>query len=90
MLYEVITVISLNAYHEGGHIIIEIADDGRGLNVNRIRQKVVENGLASEAELDGMSDQQVSQFIFRAGFSTAQQVTSVSGRGVGMDSYNFV
>ncbi|WP_337995949.1 chemotaxis protein CheW [Oleispirillum naphthae] len=78
-------VISLNAYHEGGHIIIEIADDGRGLNVSRIRQKVVESGLASEAELDGMNDQQVSQFIFRAGFSTAEKVTSVSGRGVGMD-----
>ncbi|SBW01651.1 CheA Signal transduction histidine Kinases (STHK) [uncultured Alphaproteobacteria bacterium] len=78
-------VITLNAYHEGGHIIIEIADDGRGLNVARIRQKALENGLASEAEIDGMTDQQVSQFIFRAGFSTAAQVTSVSGRGVGMD-----
>ncbi|MBN2751516.1 MAG: chemotaxis protein CheW [Rhodospirillaceae bacterium] len=78
-------VITLNAYHEGGHIIIEIADDGRGLDVQRIRQKVLENGLASDAELDSMSDQQVSQFIFRAGFSTAAQVTSVSGRGVGMD-----
>ncbi len=78
-------VITLNAYHEGGHIIIEIADDGRGLNVARIRQKALENGLASEAELDAMTDQQASQFIFRAGFSTAAQVTSVSGRGVGMD-----
>ncbi len=78
-------VISLNAYHEGGHIIIEIADDGKGLNIDRIRQKVLENGLATEGEIDGMTDQQVSQFIFRAGFSTAQQVTSVSGRGVGMD-----
>jgi two-component system, chemotaxis family, sensor kinase CheA len=78
-------VITLNAYHEGGHIIIEIADDGRGLNIDRIREKVIDNGLASEAELDSMSDQQVCQFIFRAGFSTAAQVTSVSGRGVGMD-----
>ena len=78
-------VITLNAYHEGGHIIIEIADDGRGLNVARIRQKALESGLATEAELDAMSDQQASQFIFRAGFSTAAQVTSVSGRGVGMD-----
>ncbi len=80
-----IGVISLNAYHEGGHIIIEIADDGRGLNTGRIRQKILDNGLASEIELDAMNDQQICQFIFRAGFSTAEKVTSVSGRGVGMD-----
>lgn len=77
--------ITLNAYHEGGHIIIEIADDGKGLNTQRIREKIVENGLATDADLDAMSDQQIHQFIFRAGFSTAQKVTSVSGRGVGMD-----
>jgi len=77
--------IVLNAYHEGGHIIIEISDDGRGLNIARIRQKVLTQGLASELELDQMSDQQVAQYIFRAGFSTAEKVTSVSGRGVGMD-----
>ncbi|MEJ0070301.1 MAG: chemotaxis protein CheW [Pseudomonadota bacterium] len=77
--------ITLNAYHEGGHIIIEISDDGRGLDINRIRAKVLQNGLATESELDQMSDQQIHQFIFRAGFSTAAAVTSVSGRGVGMD-----
>ncbi|NVK17349.1 MAG: chemotaxis protein CheW [Methylocystaceae bacterium] len=77
--------ITLNAYHEGGHIIIEIADDGKGLNTDRIREKIIENGLASEGDLEAMSDQQIHQFIFRAGFSTAQKVTSVSGRGVGMD-----
>ncbi|MDV7338991.1 chemotaxis protein CheW [Terasakiella sp. A23] len=77
--------ITLNAYHEGGHIIIEIADDGKGLNTDRIREKIIENGLAAEADLEAMSDQQIHQFIFRAGFSTAQKVTSVSGRGVGMD-----
>ncbi|TAN68080.1 MAG: response regulator, partial [Magnetospirillum sp.] len=77
--------IVLNAYHEGGHIIIEINDDGRGLNMGRIRSKIVSNGLASEAELDNMSDQQIQQYIFKAGFSTAEKVTSVSGRGVGMD-----
>ncbi|MDK9722167.1 MAG: chemotaxis protein CheW [Rhodospirillales bacterium] len=77
--------IVLNAYHEGGHIIIEINDDGRGLNMGRIRTKIVQNGLASEAELDSMSDQQIQQYIFKAGFSTAEKVTSVSGRGVGMD-----
>ena len=77
--------ITLKAFHEGGHIIIEIADDGRGLPVDRIRAKAVANGLASEAELAGMSDNQIQRFIFRAGFSTASSVTAVSGRGVGMD-----
>lgn len=77
--------IRLSAYHEGGHIIIEIADDGRGLNIERIRQKIVENGLASEAELEKMSEAQIYKYIFAPGFSTAAKVTSVSGRGVGMD-----
>src|SRR5579883_2548748 len=77
--------ITLNAYHEGGHIIIEIADDGRGLDVEKIKQKALATGLASESDLAAMSDQQIQQFIFKAGFSTAAKVTSVSGRGVGMD-----
>lgn len=77
--------VTLNAFHEGGHIIIEISDDGKGLNTDRIKEKIIDNGLASEADLETMSDQQIHQFIFRAGFSTAQKVTSVSGRGVGMD-----
>ncbi len=77
--------ISLNAYHEGGHIIIEVEDDGYGLNVARIRAKALAQGLASEAEIGAMSDQQIKTFIFRAGFSTAAAVTSISGRGVGMD-----
>ncbi len=77
--------ILLNAYHEGGHILIEISDDGRGLSINKIKTKAVQNGLATEAEINSMTDQQVMQFIFRPGFSTAAKVTSVSGRGVGMD-----
>lgn len=77
--------IRLSAYHEGGHIIIEIGDDGRGLNVDRIRKKAIENGLATEADLEKMSEQQIHKFIFHPGFSTATAVTSVSGRGVGMD-----
>ncbi|MPY70403.1 MAG: response regulator [Alphaproteobacteria bacterium] len=77
--------ITLNAYHEGGHIIIEISDDGRGINVEKVRAKAVANGLATEAELDAMSEKQIQQFIFKAGFSTAEKVTNVSGRGVGMD-----
>jgi two-component system chemotaxis sensor kinase CheA len=77
--------ITLNAYHEGGHIVIEIADDGRGLDLDRIKQKALATGLVSETDLAAMTDQQIQQFIFKAGFSTAAKVTSVSGRGVGMD-----
>ncbi len=77
--------ITLKAYHQGGHIIIQIEDDGRGLNMDRIRGKIIENGLASESELDSLSETQIQQFIFKAGFSTAEKVTNVSGRGVGMD-----
>ena len=80
-----IGTVTLNAFHEGGHIIIEIADDGKGLSSEKIKQKCIENGVASEAELDAMSEQQIQQHIFKAGFSTAAAVTSVSGRGVGMD-----
>jgi two-component system chemotaxis sensor kinase CheA len=77
--------IVLRAYHEGGHINIEIADDGKGLPLDKIKEKIIANGLATDAELDEMSNQQINQFIFKAGFSTAEKVTSVSGRGVGMD-----
>ncbi|MDE1900842.1 MAG: chemotaxis protein CheW [Alphaproteobacteria bacterium] len=77
--------ITLNAYHEGGHIVIDISDDGRGLALEKIRAKVLEKGLATDADLAAMSEQQIMQFIFKPGFSTAAQVTSVSGRGVGMD-----
>jgi two-component system chemotaxis sensor kinase CheA len=77
--------ITLNAYHEGGHIIIQIKDDGKGLPMDRIRAKCLENGLCTDADLESMTDQQIQQYIFKAGFSTAEKVTSVSGRGVGMD-----
>jgi two-component system chemotaxis sensor kinase CheA len=77
--------ITLNAFHEGGHIIIEIADDGRSLSVERIRAKALAQGLATEAELAAMNEAQIQRFIFDAGFSTATEVTAVSGRGVGMD-----
>ncbi|UPK04400.1 hybrid sensor histidine kinase/response regulator [Bradyrhizobium sp. 170] len=77
--------IRLSAYHEGGHIIICIADNGRGLNTERIKAKAVSNGLVTEAELEKMTEAQIHKFIFAPGFSTAATVTSVSGRGVGMD-----
>ena len=77
--------IRLSAYHEGGHIIIQVSDDGRGLNTERIKAKALAQGLVSEAELEKLSEAQIHKFIFAAGFSTATTVTSVSGRGVGMD-----
>ncbi len=77
--------IKLNAYHEGGQILVEIADDGKGLDVERIRAKVIERGVATADEAARMSDEQIFSFIFDAGFSTAKEVTAVSGRGVGMD-----
>ncbi|MBL4798546.1 MAG: chemotaxis protein CheA [Oleispira sp.] len=75
--------ITLNAFHHGGNIVIEVKDDGAGLNKERIRQKAVEQGLVGEDET--LSDTQIHDLIFRAGFSTADVVSDVSGRGVGMD-----
>src|ERR1700733_8017837 len=77
--------IRLSAYHEGGHIIICIADNGRGLNTERIKAKAVAGGLVTESDLEKMTEAQIHKFIFAPGFSTAAAVTSVSGRGVGMD-----
>jgi two-component system chemotaxis sensor kinase CheA len=77
--------IQLGAWHQGGHIIIEIADDGRGLDLARIRAAALAQGLASEAELAAKSDGEIGNLIFTPGFSTAAKVTSISGRGIGMD-----
>lgn len=77
--------IHLSASHEGSHVLIRIQDDGRGLRRDKIGAKAVANGLTTEAELASMSDAQVRNFIFAAGFSTAEQVSDLSGRGVGMD-----
>ncbi|MBW8734374.1 MAG: chemotaxis protein CheA [Asticcacaulis sp.] len=77
--------IKLSAFHEGGYIVIRIADNGRGLNTGRIREKIIEKGLVSRTEVEGLTDQQVHRYIFAPGFSTAAKVTNLSGRGVGMD-----
>ena len=77
--------ITLQAAHEGGHIVITISDDGKGLDLERIKSNVLEKGLASSAEIDALSEQEILQFIFKPGFSSASTVTNVSGRGVGMD-----
>ncbi len=77
--------IRLSACHQGGHIIIEISDNGRGLDVARIRDKAVANDFVSEAEIAQKSEAELCNLIFLPGFSTANRITSVSGRGVGMD-----
>jgi len=77
--------VQLKAYNEGNHIIIEIVDDGKGLDADMLKMKAVEKGLISEKEADQMSDKEAFMLIFKPGFSTAAKVTNVSGRGVGMD-----
>ncbi|MFZ1110701.1 MAG: chemotaxis protein CheW [Rhodomicrobium sp.] len=77
--------ITIAAFHESGQVHIEIGDDGRGLNADRIREKAVERGLGDAAAIASMSDEEVYRFILQPGFSTAVSVTTVSGRGVGMD-----
>ena len=77
--------ISITAFYNSGQVYIEIADDGRGLDAARIREKAIERGLYDAETVAGMSDEEVYRFILAPGFSTARAVTTVSGRGVGMD-----
>lgn len=77
--------LALRAYHEGGQVNIEISDDGAGIDVARVKQKAVENGLMRSEQVEKLSDREALNLIFLPGFSTAQIVTNVSGRGVGMD-----
>ena len=78
-----IGTIELKAYHRGGHIVIEIIDDGRGLDKNKLISKAIEKGLINENSI--LNDKQAFELIFMPGFSTAESVTDISGRGVGMD-----
>jgi two-component system, chemotaxis family, sensor kinase CheA len=75
----------LRAFHEGGQVNIEISDDGAGLNRDRLRQKALERGIIAADQAARMSDREIFNLIFLPGFSTAEKVTNVSGRGVGMD-----
>jgi two-component system chemotaxis sensor kinase CheA len=77
--------IRLNAYHHGNQVIVEISDDGRGIDVQKIRAKAIELGLTNREEASRLTEAETLDFIFRPGFSTAEHVTEVSGRGVGMD-----
>jgi two-component system, chemotaxis family, sensor kinase CheA len=75
----------LRAFHEGGQVNIEIVDDGAGVNIDRVKKKAVERGLITADQAVRMSDREATNLIFLPGFSTAEKVTNVSGRGVGMD-----
>jgi two-component system chemotaxis sensor kinase CheA len=77
--------LSLRAFNESGRVTIEVSDDGGGIAFEKVREKAIARGLVSAAEAAALSPERVLQFIFEPGFSTAAQVTSVSGRGVGMD-----
>src|ERR1035438_295551 len=78
-------ILTLRAYHEGGQVNIEIGDDGAGIDVARVKQKAIEKALLRPEQLEKLSDREVLNLIFQPGFSTAQTVTNLSGRGVGMD-----
>jgi two-component system chemotaxis sensor kinase CheA len=77
--------ITVRAFQDAGQFVIEISDDGKGIDVDRVKAKAIASGLASAADVAQMSDEQACQLIFAPGFSTAEKVTNVSGRGVGMD-----
>ena len=77
--------IKLNAYHQGNQVVVEISDDGRGIDAQKIRTKALELGMMTAEESSRLTEGETLDFIFRPGFSTAEEVTEVSGRGVGMD-----
>jgi len=78
-------VVRLRAFHEGGHVIVEISDDGAGINVEKLRHKAVEKGVLGFDEAAALDDCDIIDVIFQPGFSTAETVSNISGRGVGMD-----
>jgi len=78
-------VLKLRAYHEGGHVNIEIIDDGAGINRDRVKQKAIERGILTKEQAAQLTDREIFNLILLPGFSTAEKVTNVSGRGVGMD-----
>lgn len=77
--------IVLKAYHEGGYVNIDIIDDGKGIDIEKVKNKALGSGLMDKNEFDAMNDQEALQLLFRPGFSTADRITDLSGRGVGMD-----
>ncbi|MDA3129254.1 chemotaxis protein CheW [Aliibacillus thermotolerans] len=78
-------IVKLRAFHSGNHVFIEIEDDGAGIDKEKIMNKALENGVVTDEDLEKMTDQQIYSLLFASGFSTAEKVTDVSGRGVGLD-----
>ena len=77
--------LTLRAYHSGNHVFIEIEDDGAGINREKVQEKAVERGLVTKEHADTLTDDEIAQFILESGFSTADKVSNISGRGVGLD-----
>lgn len=77
--------ISLKARQEENHVVIEVSDDGRGIDIEAVKQKAIEKGLASKEKLQGQSENEILDYLFMPGFSTSQVISEISGRGVGMD-----
>jgi two-component system chemotaxis sensor kinase CheA len=77
--------IYLKAYQEGNNVVIEVADDGRGINLDKVKRKAIENGLVSTEIANSLSQNDIVEFLFRPSFSTADKITDISGRGVGLD-----
>ncbi len=77
--------LHLNAYHQGNQVIVEVTDDGRGIDAQKVKAKAIQQGLIASSEANNLSEGQVFDLVFRPGFSTADQVTEVAGRGVGLD-----
>ncbi|WP_086932493.1 chemotaxis protein CheA [Agarilytica rhodophyticola] len=77
--------VTLNAYHQGGNVVIEVVDDGKGLDPESLKQKAIEKEVITASEAESLTNEQAFDLIFQPGFSTAKQISDVSGRGVGMD-----
>ena len=80
-----VSAVTLNAYQSGSQIVIEVSDDGKGLDIEKIKEKIVEKGLVEAEAIDSLPESEIFSFIFMPGFSTAEKVTDISGRGVGMN-----
>ena len=77
--------LRITAYHEGGQVMIAIEDDGAGINIDRVKEKVLTMGLRESSALEALSDKEIANLVFLPGMSTAKEITDISGRGVGMD-----
>src|SRR5690606_1286522 len=77
--------VTLRAYHSGNHVFIELEDDGAGINKERVLQKALERGVVTEEVAATLTDRQIAELVLASGFSTAEKITDVSGRGVGLD-----